>query len=261
MIRWLVILLVLANVGAWYWLSARQQQRLQEEQTGLQPEIIVGGQGAERPAADRILLLSEVDAKRLQAPAEKKPIPAARSGKAESLAVAKSASPKPLQVSRGCMVLGPLADEVEVTSLQEMLDGAGIKAKSSSREVEGGADFWVYLPPLASAREAARVLEELQKKDIDSFIFPAGEFENGISLGIFSDRTEALRHRDVISDRGYEARIHEVKRKVTAYWLLFASAGATNIEVIDRLGIVGDHPPSRYLEKPCETVASEGQFQ
>lgn len=251
MIRWILVLLVLANALAWFWFSSQQQARMRHTSDKFT-----------QPAAEApdIRLLSELTPMQRTGlnKYETRP-PVAEEPPPETVVETK---PVPAAKPRlGCRVVGPVETELQAAQLNQRLIDAGIKADIGTREVDGGTDYWVYLAPSGSAAAATALLQELQEKNIDSYIFPVGDFENGISLGVFASRENAIRQQSAIKKQGYEAKIHEVRRKVARYWLYFPAPPGSPAPTIPSLESFAEQIVPRYLEKPCETVASADQFQ
>src|SRR5690606_4642692 len=129
-----------------------------------------------------------------------------------------------------CTMVGPFIQLLHAEYLQERLHAMEADAKIHSIEVPDGLGYWVYLSPEVSEKEALRRLYELQAKEIDSYIIPNGELANGISLGIFNERSAADMRINEIREQGYRAELREVTRTVSETWVVMPIAEAEKID-------------------------------
>ncbi|MBO9483032.1 MULTISPECIES: SPOR domain-containing protein [Gammaproteobacteria] len=118
-----------------------------------------------------------------------------------------------------CLIVGPLANVIEVDELQQRLFAVGVSSKERADESSQQEDYWVHIPPLASRDAAIRLLRELQAQRIDSFVITQGELTNGISLGLFSRREFAKAVSRRLMDAGYEVAIKSLPRVPEQWWL------------------------------------------
>jgi len=87
-------------------------------------------------------------------------------------------------------------------------------------EIADGKNYWVYLKPEMSEKEALRRLSEIQQsKAIDSYIIPSGELANGISFGQFPNEKEANSKAEQIRAQGYAAEIKEIPKSHNETWV------------------------------------------
>ncbi len=118
-----------------------------------------------------------------------------------------------------CLVVGPLANVIEVDELQQRLFAVGVSSKERVDESSQQEDYWVHIPPLASRDAAIRLLRELQAQRIDSFVITQGELTNGISLGLFSRSEFAKAVSRRLMDAGYVVAIKSLPRIPEQWWL------------------------------------------
>lgn len=129
-----------------------------------------------------------------------------------------------------CTMVGPFIQLLHAEYLEERLQAMEADAKIESIEVPDGLGYWVYLSPEVSEKEALRRLYELQAKKIDSYIIPNGELANGISLGIFNERSAAEARINEIRTHGYEAELREVARTISETWVVMPVTEAEKID-------------------------------
>ena len=119
-----------------------------------------------------------------------------------------------------CLLLGAFKEEVSAKQMQGRLQALDIQFKMLPFEVEGKPDYWVYIPPKATRKEAIKGLRALQLKKIDSYLITEGELANGISLGLFSEQSRAEKLYEKRKKQGFEVDLKEVPRVYTEIWLV-----------------------------------------
>lgn len=119
-----------------------------------------------------------------------------------------------------CELVGPFAELLHAEYLVERLTALEVSAAIKQVEIADGKNYWVYLKPEMSEKEALRRLSEIQQsKAIDSYIIPAGELANGISFGQFTDEKEAIAKAEQIKAQGYAAEIKEIPKSHNETWV------------------------------------------
>ncbi len=244
--RWIVISLVLFNVGylLWNWLEYSHSRELQVMNAS------AGAYVAEMPGA-RLMLLSERAANAPQVVAKPSEV-------TTPAAVPAAAAPTPPAdpATALCLLLGPFADQQAGKPVYERMVALDIHARLASIEIEGDPDYWVYLKPEATRELAMAKLRELQEKKIDSFIIPQGEIANGISLGVFDKEDNAERRRQAVIERGYEALVRANPRIYLENWLVIypEEAGKFSPELYEQLH--GENNKLDLRKEQCSKVAS-----
>lgn len=251
MTKWILLLVVLANGLAHFWFSAQQAQRASFADSARVPSLVPEGGStlallSERDGAalrksaaegvatevegaidsqssslDSSAAGTEADPGRvadlpvgITDPAQEADVPAVEAAAVDSTVEAV------VDADAGqCLLVGPFAQRQEVDNLVFKLGALNVDATVKSREEEVSSSFWVYLPPLLSEKAAARKLQELKSSGIDSFIFQDGELKNGISLGFFAARENALKRQQELAKAGYKTRIFSAPNLVRTYWV------------------------------------------
>ncbi len=150
--------------------------------------------------------------------------PAVKPAKKE--VVVSEASSVPADAER-CELIGPFAELLHAEYLVERLTALEVDSAIKQVEIVDGKNYWVYLKPEMSEKEALRRLSEIQQaKAIDSYIIPSGELANGISFGQFVSEAEAKAKAEQIRAQGYAAEIKEVPKSHNETW----------VEVREKLG-------------------------
>jgi hypothetical protein len=119
-----------------------------------------------------------------------------------------------------CELIGPFAELLHAEYLVERLTSLEVSAAVKQVEIADGKNYWVYLKPEMSEKEALRRLSEIQQsKAIDSYIIPSGELANGISFGQFPNEKEASAKAEQIRAQGYAAEIKEISKSHNETWV------------------------------------------
>jgi len=122
--------------------------------------------------------------------------------------------------SNKCELIGPFAELLHAEYLVERLNSLDAPSVVKRVEIADGKNYWVYLKPEMSEKEALRRLSEIQQsKAIDSYIIPSGELANGISFGQFSNETDAAAKAEQIRAQGYAAEIKEIPKSHNEVWV------------------------------------------
>ena len=143
--------------------------------------------------------------------------PAVSPAKKEVVAVESSSVPTDAE---RCELIGPVAELLHAEYLVERLTALEVASSIKQVEIADGKNYWVYLKPEMSEKEALRRLSEIQQaKAIDSYIIPSGELANGISFGQFVSEAEAKAKAEQIRAQGYAAEIKEVPKSHNETWV------------------------------------------
>lgn len=226
--RWFFFILVLANVGFYYWRHMESSPPL----AGLVEAVADSGES--------LLLLSESPTSL---------------GRADS-----HLSPDEPQASAGqetCWARGPYRRVEPPRGLAAQSPLFQLKAEVAGEIVE----YWVHLGPYASRAEASQQNERLKKKSVDSFVIRDGELENAVSLGVFSEASRAETLLERLRKRGYNAEIRRLSRHRYQYWVSLRGAAADEaVEDARRQLFNKQNDGSAPEKKSCNVVASWNDF-
>ena len=253
--KWLIYLLVLANVAFFAW----QYRQADEAATVPRTTPAVGGR--------HMALVSEVDVSALElrdGPAKegKQPSSARQPSREETsrvtpsstLAARKVPAPRPVtdqakqaeaperkaptrlssraataSVSRPtqrCYTMGPFAAEESVDNLITWLRERGGRTESRWGEQKKPNRYWVYLPPLKTVEEARAMLRRLNDDGFQDYVrVMRGPMRNAISLGLFSQRKFADQRMVQLRNKGYEPSMDIRYKTERVRWLDIVFAG------------------------------------
>lgn len=128
-------------------------------------------------------------------------------------AAESAAAGAPAKATEACLQLAEMPlGEVERIETLAARDAAEVKVvRAASRE--GNASYWVYIPPLATRRDAENKVNELKKLQVsDYFIMQEnGPNNRAISLGLFSTREAAETYLEEL--RGKKVRSAQIAEK------------------------------------------------
>lgn len=121
-----------------------------------------------------------------------------------------------------CHMIGPFKEKISAHQVQSRLRALDITVNTYQVNIPDKPDYWVYLGPMRSHKEALDMLRELQSKKVDSFLIADGDLVNGISLGFFTKKELAQAVLKQRRDQGYDAKLRDVPRFTQEMWEVFA---------------------------------------
>lgn len=190
--RWLFFVLILINLVAGYWFyngAVFRAGQLDSVQTGLAYQ--------ENDNYASLLLVGEVPARPEEASGQQ-PI----SDNNHTRTAIDALSLDNARESNLCLLIGPLVD-VNPQELYQQLSPYRYGEELVWRATTISEGYWLIIPPLGSQAEASKMLKDLRSKEIDSFLIAEGEYRNGITLGVFSDKSNMEHYRRELADQGY----------------------------------------------------------
>lgn len=119
-----------------------------------------------------------------------------------------------------CELVGPFESSDVAGDFIARLKAIEVVSSVRDLELPAGLGYWVYIEPLASRREALRMLGELQAKRIDSYVIPRGELVNGISLGMFSKKRLSDARVKEMAAIGLDPKVEEIERSYREIWVM-----------------------------------------
>ncbi len=197
-----------------------------------------------------LVLLSEVAA-------QKQPVESIRVIKDVGRDVSAIDSSDVVPISRSlCTLVGSFSGQAEAEYFVRRLNGLGVKAKVKNLLVSTTVGYWLHLSPLSSRKELLRRLSELQRQGVDSYVIPDGELENGISLGMFSERQRAELLQKNISQLGYSPQIAKVPREKRELWVFLLQEESIKINAESWFKLLSGKELLQKQQNLCSDVAS-----
>ncbi len=250
--RWILIFLLLLNIAvfAWFWRAGKVGG------DSVSGSVASGEQELAENSIPTLVLLSELGSMQQSATRAAEPVVVA-------------------ELPTSCYAIGPFTGRpdaqqfLDVYSLQEQTaQDQSVQRQLSleERQIPLRTDYRVYLPPAASREIAANTLREVQARlaaanlNIDNFLITQGELENGIALGLFSERNNALNVERQLGQLGFAVVIAEEPRTQNEFWVAVEEPPQSPQLMALWPEITAQRSYLQRTEKLCETIAHEEQF-
>jgi cell division septation protein DedD len=256
--RNLFLVLVLANLGfaAWSAWFAPTAERGRSADDGLPALTLVSEVPADLRSSG-VVVQSEQPA--AAAPAGEPGAAPAASLTADAVPPASptaatdaSAGEEPPAAAGRCTSVGPFRELSQAATAAATLRGAGYQPLQRVAEGDVWIGYWVYIPAIASEREANEILAKVRADGIaDSYVIPNSDSGNLVSLGVFSEISGVSRRRDQVRALGFEPQVVDRTRRATVYWVDVTLAPDQTLD-FDSL-----QPPGRIIrleQRPCEAA-------
>lgn len=152
-----------------------------------------------------------------------------------------------------CITYGPLPEESQARGLNDWFRSrdAGTRLRHTDREKRGL--FWIYLAPQESRAQAEKLLEKLRTQGIRDYrLIRRGNLENAISLGLFSNQHAVNERLGELKDKGYKPVVVPYTDVNRVYWLDVKIRSAA-----DAMEEVLNGYPARFNSVPvdCNQIA------
>ena len=176
---------------------------------------------------------------------------------AESDAV--SSDPAGLLFER-CFMRGPFDSDDAARTAMSGSDIA-FSVRSVRESIAAAPLYRAMIAPSANLAEAQQRLSEVATAIertgvvIDTYLVTTGPIANAVSLGLFSERSNALNVQRVLADQGVEVTVEPELRIATRYWVVANDADAVDIVNKNAAVPVFDVVPAELSENLCEMIA------
>ena len=136
-----------------------------------------------------------------------------------------------------CYVAGPYADEIDERHLMARAEALGLDGiiKAVDIATDKPSEYWVHVPPRATRSEALRILKELQKRKIDSYIITQGELAEGVSLGLFRNKNSATGLQKKVEGFDIPVEIKTMHQSKREFWVEIAQVSQLNEKMRERI--------------------------
>lgn len=269
--RWLVLMLVLGNLGLWWLFSGPDDverdadasgrlPRVSELQTVPPPSAGEGDVEAPEPTPESAhsgtgtaneaseVAIADVPGESRQ---ESGPVTEA------DPALAEIPIPEPKPVQRYCFRLGWFDSEEAALALAGDLGAVAIsEPEVEAQEFEQPPLHWVIIPPRSSRDAALELFRDVQRRGVDSYLVTRGEMENAISLGLFESRESAERVLEKRISENLPAVLELFPRNQIRYALAFEAAYSSGSQELDQARAYYGHQFELVEINGCEGVAT-----
>lgn len=122
-----------------------------------------------------------------------------------------------------CHTLGPFTTDVDMRAAMQALSPHVARIQYRQETVSRSHGFWVFLPAAANREAALDEARKLEAKGVhEYYVVTAGDQQNMISLGLFSDEANARKRQAALQQAGFAAQTEQRVDAEPAYWLDFA---------------------------------------
>jgi len=131
--------------------------------------------------------------------------------------------PEPvLEEQPDCVQFGPFRERRAALAARDAAAERGWHMIESVELADWRSAWWVYLGPYASLIAAEEALLALKERwpEMDAYVIRRGVLIGGISLGLYSQQDRAQVREQFWRDRGEQANVREIRRKLQQFWLL-----------------------------------------
>lgn len=123
--------------------------------------------------------------------------------------------------SRRCDMIGPFKSKKKAQKLRVQLASmVNAESRIHHKRIPAGPGYWVYLEPSATRAKALDKLSDLQSRGVDSYVIPKGDLVNGISLGMFSQKSLSDTRFRELKAMGLSPKIEIIERAYREYWTM-----------------------------------------
>ena len=204
--KWLFLLLVLANAGFIAWQGFSGSDMAVVKQPIYAPLV-----------SEKIFLIDEVNPD-TESPSVKGAMSSSERMANEINQVVAQQSPSKQWL---CPVIG-LERKQDRAPVIAALDAAKLSYTRNETRAQRNK-YWLYMPAPSSSGKAQTIMKQLQQQGVDSYIVTSGEIRNRISLGLFSSQARAEQAQQSIAERTNRlVSIYEHQRDVSLLELMLA---------------------------------------
>lgn len=199
--------------------------------------------------AKPLVLLSELSASEIQAapaivppPEPAKPIepePVVAELLLEPPEPAAEAVVEESELALECHTLGPFTDAAKSKRALGLLVTLGATASQRASQEQVPYGYRVFIPPLSSREQAYKVADSLREAGVKDYfvITNPNDKLNGVSLGLFKQRTGAIKRVARLRNMNYQASIEVRYKDKDIYWLDYAATvGLVDAQVLLEAG-------------------------
>lgn len=170
------------------------------------------------------------------------------------------------QPALNCFTIGNFSTIDDASSL---IAEMGELAYAASVSLSGdllSSQYRVFIPPASSRGIATITLDSLSESLIaaemesEIYLITRGMLENGIALGVFSERRDAEAARNAVQGLGYAPEVEEIPRSTGEIQVQLQVLDRNVLENPAWLDLTADRPNLTITENVCETIAQGSQF-
>ena len=151
-----------------------------------------------------------------------------------------------------CGEIGPFKKKPHARSYQKRYFN-NLETRIAPRVEDEVAGYWVLIPALPDRQRANAMVKRLKNAGIeDIWLFKKGERKNSISLGLFSKMESAKEQQRSIQAKGFFPQISPLTKRFKRYWLSFDNAPQ---ELLDKIQTEGLPTGVKIAKKSCKQAS------
>ena len=214
---WLGIVIVvnLLLVGFFFDPSSAAQDKDEVHQRPLEPQLRLL---VELSAAERLELARRRQVATVLPPVA--PLVPAAAPVQKAAALVQKLEEVAVQQPPVCRIWGPYNDEPALAELRRQIADVAENLQVRASEIQGSPDYLVYVDTQGNIDTARRMQQELSSQNFEAYLMSGGAFANALSVGVFSQRTQAESQRGKVAGLGYQVAIEALPRSQEVYHLL-----------------------------------------
>jgi hypothetical protein len=232
-LKWVFAALILANLGLWMWATWYKEQPVLEYRTARSPL-----------GAEKMRLLTETGVK----------LKTRKKTKSANSELTTFSGPV-------CLRIGPFSNVDLADKAHEKLTGLQIGFATRATESNKITIYQVYLSPFATRQAAEQKRQELSRLGFkDHAVIQEDEWQNAISLGLFSVEANAESRVRELAAKGVEAKLQQQDQIRLQHWLDIARPIQPEIANLLKYTDWGSKE-IEILEMPCPANSNTSSLQ
>jgi len=160
-----------------------------------------------------------------------------------------------------CEIVGPFSELGEADAFMQRLQAIDVRSSRHELELSVGSNYWVYLSPRSSRKDAQRELKKLQSLGVDSYVVPKGDYLNAISLGMFSRKNLADAVVNRLKDEKYSPELKIIDRTQMETWVMVSPLDGDKMSDLTWNRVMKELNNQERRQNFCLDVASGPNFQ
>jgi len=155
-------------------------------------------------------------------------------------------------LNSSCYSLGPFNSQQSAQKVGKRIRDYGLAFEIRAIRSLETLRYLVYIPPLESGAEARLTEIDLIRQGItDINIITEGRYKNAISIGFYSNLTQARRETQHVRYLGYDARQSEEKSPLEVFWINYDEPFGSNTPVIAWSRTIAPTAATQLIPRRC----------
>jgi hypothetical protein len=260
LVRWLIVILLAANLVLFYWLRTETRQIVDTVPAGVKRLVLLEELLPPVVAIDKEFAESTESVEVAAATVDTAITEETTEADAESNAlvqVAQGFTEQAREIAGSvmgrntCWLAGPLDKAPVRRALANALKSRNIPLNLVLQRMTVTPNYWVYLPVNGDSQQQQLLAAELRQKGIDSFSITEGRLSGDLSLGLFRSEDHAHTLMTIVREQGYMPQIYERSRSREEVWAALKYVEVDALGWTAQTGPLADYPSVRLVERAC----------